>query len=106
MHSAAAHEPPEGTANGGESSDGESSTALHMPCYAESAPALPKLPIVAHRDAEEDGALGQRKEFDASTRVLTRACTDVAAPPTSQMKGCVEIMYRLLRAAGEENLYH
>ena len=34
MHSAAAHEPPEGTANGGESSDGESSTALHMPCYA------------------------------------------------------------------------
>ena len=62
----------------------------------------PKLPIVAHRDAEEDGALGQRKEFDASTR----ACTDVAAPPTSQMKGCVEIMYRLLRAAGEENLYH
>ena len=54
--------------------------------------------------AEEDGALGQRKEFDASTRVLTRACTDVAAPPTSQMKGCVEIMYRLLHAAGEENL--
>ena len=34
MHSAAAHEPPKGTANGGESSDGESSTALHMPCYA------------------------------------------------------------------------
>ena len=34
VHSAAAHEPPEGTANGGESSDSESSTALHMPCYA------------------------------------------------------------------------
>ena len=55
--------------------------------------------------AEEDGALGQRKEFDASSRV-TRACTEVAAPPTSQMKRCVEMMYRLLHAAGEENLYH
>jgi hypothetical protein len=51
------------------------------------------------RDAEEDGALGQRKELDASTRV-TRACTEVAALPTSQMKALRG--YDVLCAAGEE----
>ena len=56
-------------------------------------------PSEEHLPAEEEDALGQRKEFDASTRV-TRACTEVAALPTSQMKRCEEMMYCLLRAAG------
>jgi hypothetical protein len=102
VHSATAHEQPEGTANGGESSDGESSPALHMPCYVLRTRAAKA--ATCRRDAEEDGALGQRKKLDARTRV-TRACTEVAALPTSQMKRCMEMMYWLLRAAGEENLY-
>ena len=43
------------------------------------------------RDAEEDGALGRRKEFDASTRV-THACTEAAAMPTSEKKHCMQMM--------------
>ena len=43
------------------------------------------------RDAEEDGARGRLKEFDASTRI-THACTEAAALPTSQMKHCVQMM--------------
>mmetsp|Transcript_10909 Transcript_10909/g.28698 ORF Transcript_10909/g.28698 Transcript_10909/m.28698 type:complete len:266 (-) Transcript_10909:26-823(-) len=66
---------------------------LHRPCHALHLRApLPKLPLVAEMPRRMDGALGQRKEFDASTRV-TRACIEVAALPTSQMKRCVEMMY-------------
>ena len=42
-------------------------------------------------DAEEDGALGRRKAFDASTRV-THACTEAAALPTSEKKHCMQMM--------------
>jgi hypothetical protein len=73
-----------------------------MPCYVLRTRAAKA--ATCRRDAEEDGALGQRKKLDARTRV-TRACTEVAALPTSQMKRCMEMMYWLLRAAGEENLY-
>ena len=103
MHSAAARQQPEGTANGGESSDRESRPARRSTCLAMLRTRAAKA-ATCRRDAEEEDALGQRKEFDASTRV-TRACTEVAALPTSQMKRCEEMMYCLLRAAGEANLY-
>ena len=68
-----------------------------------SAPCTSAKVASCRRDAEEDGALGRRKEFDASTRV-THACTEAAALPTSQMKHCV-CADDVLRAAGGEKLY-
>jgi hypothetical protein len=90
-----AREQPEATANGGESSHGESGGG-------ESGGGAPGLAMLfalctstkaatCRRDAKEDGALGRRKDFDASTRV-TYACTEAVALPTSQMKHCMQMM--------------
>ena len=87
MTHAAALEQPNGSANGDESGDGrrrrEALKALLFLLRRAAAKAA-----TCRRDAEEDGALGRRKEFDASTRV-TCACTEAAAMPSSQMKHCV-----------------
>ena len=55
------------------------------------APCTSAKAATGRRDAEEDGALGRRKEFDASTRV-THACTEAAAMPTSEKKHCMQMM--------------
>ena len=67
-------------------------TALQCP-----APCTSATVATCRRDAEEDGALGRRRAFDASTRV-THACTEAAALPTSEKKHCMQMMCRAQQA--------
>ena len=92
-----AREQPEATANGGESSHGESGGgesgggAQGLAMLSALCTSIPKLPLTCRRDTKDDGALGRRKDFDASTCV-THACTEAVALPTSQMKHCMQMM--------------
>ena len=67
-------------------------TALQCP-----APCTSATVATCRRDAEEDGALGRRRAFDASTRV-THDCTEAAALPTSEKKHCMQMMRRAPQA--------
>ena len=95
---AAAHEQPEGTANVGESSDGESGddaqghSMLRAACTSAKA-------ATCRRDAEEDGARGRLKRVrceHAHDACLHRGCCNDHLPDDALYKDDV------LRAAGEE----
>ena len=86
MRSATACEQPEDTARGGESSDGESSSDSSGAVVHEKAPKL----LLAEMPRRMVPS-GDSNAHDASTRV-TRACTEAAALPTSQMKHCVQML--------------
>ena len=87
MRSATACEQPEDTARGGESSDGESSSDSSGAVVHEKAPKL----LLAAEMPRRMVPSGDSNAHDASTRV-TRACTEAAALPTSQIKHCVHML--------------
>ena len=77
-----------------DSGSGEERAAMALTALQCTAPCsvhLSATVATCRPDAEEDGALGRRKAFDASTRV-THACTEAAALPTSEKKHCMQMM--------------
>ena len=68
-----------------ESGSGEERAAMALTALQCPAPCTSATVATCRPDAEEDGALGRRKAFDASTRV-THACTEAGllhCPPAS-----------------------